>query len=174
MDWFIIDKDYVQYLKNFDVRVGDVDYGKRLKLYIGILLKVNNVNYYVPVSSPKPKHDKMSNQVDFYKIVDFNTGKLYAVINLNNMIPVPDSCVTKLLYNKIEEYREFKSDREKQNYVFLLQKEKAIIDALENNGILSKMASKLYDKCQRNPNSKLASRCCDFKMLEEKALDWKL
>ncbi len=52
--------------------------------YIGIVLIVNGMNYFAPLSSFKTKHKKMKNGLDFIKIGD------YAVINLNNMFPVPD------------------------------------------------------------------------------------
>ena len=42
------------------------------------------MNYFTPLSSYKPKHDKMKNCLDFLKIGN------YAVININNMFPVPE------------------------------------------------------------------------------------
>ena len=53
--------------------------------YIGIILHINNVDYFAPLSSFKPKHKTMDEMLDFIKI------KNYAVINLNNMFPVPQS-----------------------------------------------------------------------------------
>ena len=52
-----------------------------LRPFVGVLLEINKCKYFAPLSSPKPKHIKMKNQVDFYKI---DSGKLGA-INLNNM-----------------------------------------------------------------------------------------
>ena len=51
--------------------------------YIGIVLVVNGMNYFAPLSSFKTKHEKMKNGLDFIKIGD------YAVININNMFPLP-------------------------------------------------------------------------------------
>lgn len=50
MNWYVVDKEYINYLKQFDSRVGYVEYGERLKLHIGILLTVGEFNYYVPIS----------------------------------------------------------------------------------------------------------------------------
>lgn len=166
MDWYVVDKDYITYLTQFDSRVGYVEYGERLKLHIGTLLSVGDFHYYVPISSPKPKHQKMSNSLDFHKLQDETTGYLYAVLNINNMIPVPDNCITQLKYDKIENFRIFYSEKEKTDYIYLLQKEKAIIDKIENT--LQNKAKKLYQKCNDAPNSSLAARCCNFTMLEEK------
>lgn len=167
MDWYIVNKDYIRYLIRFDSRVGYVEYGEKLKLHVGILLTVNSYNYYVPISSAKPKHHRMSNSLDFQKLQDANTGYLYAVLNLNNMIPVPNSCITQLKYNQIERFRSFSNEKEKNDYIYLLQKEKAILDSIQST--LQRKAEKLYVKCLHIPNSSLASRCCNFKLLEEKS-----
>ena len=60
MDWYVVDKKYINYLTQFDSRVGYVEYGERLKLHVGILLTIGDFHYYVPISSAKPKHQKMS------------------------------------------------------------------------------------------------------------------
>ena len=170
MNWYVIDKDYITYLLQFDSRVGYVEYGDRLKLHVGVVLTVGEFLYYVPVSSPKEKHRIMSNSLDFYKLQDPVTGYLYAVLNLNNMIPVPDNCLTQLKYNQIDCFRSFKSDKEKTDYIYLLQKEKFLIDNIQNT--LQNKAMKLYQKCIAKPDSSLAARCCNFKMLEEKCLSY--
>lgn len=124
----------------------------------------------VPISSAKPKHQKMSNSLDFHKLQDESTRYLYAVLNINNMIPVPDNCLTQLKYNQIDCFRSFKSDKEKTDYIYLLQKEKFLIDNIQNT--LQNKAMKLYQKCIAKPDSSLAARCCNFKMLEEKCLSY--
>ena len=40
MDWYVVDKKYINYLTQFDSRVGYVEYGERLKLHVGILLTI--------------------------------------------------------------------------------------------------------------------------------------
>ena len=166
LDWYVVDKKYIHYLTQFDSRIGYVEYGKRLKLHGGILLTIGDFHYYVPISSAKPKHQKMSNSLDFHKLLDESTGYLYAVLNINNMLPVPDNCLTQLKYNQVESFRSFSNEKEKTDYVYLLQKEKALIDNVQDT--LQNKAMKLYQKCIAKPDSSLAARCCDFKMLEEK------
>lgn len=166
MDWYVVDKKYINYLMQFDSRVGYVEYGDRLKLHVGVLLTIGDFRYYVPISSAKPKHEKMSNSLDFQKLQEESNGCLYAVLNINNMIPVPDNCVTQLKYNLVENFRSFNSEKEKTDYIYLLQKEKKLIDKLQD--IIQSKALKLYQKCITKPESSLALRCCDFKLLEEK------
>lgn len=53
-----------------------------------IVFQINDLKYFAPLSSFKEKHKKMSDSIDFIKI------KNYAVINLNNMFPVPEGKYT--------------------------------------------------------------------------------
>lgn len=93
MDWYVVNRKYINHLTQFDSRVGYVESGERLKLHVGILLTIGTFHYYVPVSSAKPKHKKMSNNLDFHKLQDESSGYLYTVLNINNMIPVPITCI---------------------------------------------------------------------------------
>lgn len=172
MDWYVIDKRYINYLRIYDKQVSYVEYGERLKLHIGIVLSVHEFHYYVPVSSAKPKHHHMSNSLDFHKLIDDKTGDTYAVININNMVPVPDFCIIQLKYDKITEFRHFTTEKEKTDYIYLLQKEKAIIDKIAS--VLQSKAQKLYQKYLSNSQSSLASRCCNFPLLEEKCMEYKM
>ncbi len=53
LKWYIVDKDYVNYLRKYDNKVENIDYTDKLKPYIGILVTINEINYYVPISSAK-------------------------------------------------------------------------------------------------------------------------
>lgn len=59
------------------------------------------------------------------------------------MIPVPLSARIRLNYREIERYATFSSEKEKEQYIFLLKKEMNIIIA--NADILSNKAKKVYD-----------------------------
>ena len=118
--------------------------------YIGIILRVNEMNYFAPLSSFKEKHRKMKEGLDFIKIKD------YAVINLNNMFPVPD---TEYTYVEIAKERNFQ-------YRTLLQAEYRFIKSIQDN--IRKNAAVLYThKIQNGNATALAKRCNDFLLLEE-------
>ena len=89
---YYIDERYIDYLRDFDKIV---PYNKDSKRpYIGVVYTYNNIDYFAPLSSPKPKHIKMNGkQFDIYKIED---GKL-GIININNMIPSPKKCLKEVL-----------------------------------------------------------------------------
>lgn len=79
-----VNTDYCDYLRKFDSKVAYNKKEKELRPFIGILFEIEGCEYFAPLSSPKPKHKKMKNTIDFLKIKE---GELGAV-NFNNMIPV--------------------------------------------------------------------------------------
>lgn len=169
LKWYVINKEYVNYLKCFDDKVENIDYNLNIKPYIGILLSLNKFNYYVPISSVKEKHYKMKDKIDFVKLIHKN--KILGVLNLNNMIPVLEKDITYLRYEEIGQYRTFKNEKEKELYIALLSLELSImnkkIEKIKGN------AYKLYYEKVNNPMSKVSMRCCDFKVLEEKCKIWR-
>ena len=119
--------------------------------YIGIILVVNDMKYFAPLSSYKPKHDKMKNGLDFIKIGN------YAVVNINNMFPVPDGEYTYVNIAKVKD----------QQYKKLLMTEYRIIKKLQDK--IRKNALELYKhKKEKGMTTTLAKRCNDFLLLEEK------
>ena len=85
---------YVKFLSNYQKHIFSQSDGKQNRKYIGVVFEIKSFKYFAPLSSFKDKHKKMKEGVDFIKLKD------YAVINLNNMIPVPDSQVIMFDINK--------------------------------------------------------------------------
>ena len=91
-----IDKYYCNYLRQYDRRVS-YNYGdKENRPYVGILFVINNLEYFAPLSSPKSKHLKMRNTIDFFKL----DGGVLGAINFNNMIPVTNNNYTLIDFSK--------------------------------------------------------------------------
>ena len=112
-------------------------------------MTVNGLDYFAPLSSFKEKHKKMKNNIDFLKVGN------YAVINLNNMFPVPKS---QCIYVDI-------SKESDPSYKALLSAEYRIITSLTER--ILKNAKSLYEYKMKNGNSTpLAKRCNDFKLLD--------
>ena len=165
----VIDKDYVEYLKLFDNKVQNIDYKDKLKPYIGIILNVNNFKYYVPITSAKAKYIKQNNNLDIVYIKD-NNQKLLGVLNLNNMIPVNDNEITLLNFTKLRKYRKFDNLNEEYKYISFLSMEIVYIRLLSK--VITHKAQKLYAEKTNNPHSKISQRTNDFKLLEEKCLEY--
>lgn len=60
-----IDTEYCNYLRQFDDKVPYNYDKKELRPFVGVLFKVNNIKYFAPLSSPKFKHLKLKNKLDF-------------------------------------------------------------------------------------------------------------
>lgn len=83
MRLYRIKQEYIDYLRTEEPKV--LENKNERRPYIGIILFINNITYYVPLSSPKNKYKTMKNTKDFHKIA----GGVYGAINFNKMIPVP-------------------------------------------------------------------------------------
>lgn len=156
-----VNSKYCDYLREFDKRVVYNMNSKELRPFVGILFKIKNCEYFAPLSSPKLKHQKMKNTIDFLKI---DNGKLGAV-NFNNMIPVK----SKNYENINLEMSNLKLG-EKQYKKLLLNQ----LSWLNSNYIQVKNKSlKLYELYISNKLSdNIKNRCCDFKLLELKCSEY--
>ena len=109
------------------------------------------MKYFAPLSSFKAKHEGMKNGLDFIKIGN------YAVININNMFPVPEREYTYVDIPKVKN----------QQYRKLLMTEYRIIRKLQDK--IKNNAAEVYKHKIKNGNATaLAKRCNDFMVLEEK------
>lgn len=149
-----IDVDYVEALHRLDSRV-EYHHGEHDKPYVGIILKINNIDYFVPLSSPKRKHDRMNENPTFMKIKQ-NNGRLLAVLNLNNMIPVPKDHYSIINFEELSD----------QNYKNLLDEEYQIIK--QRKSMILRNARLVHRFVVDEPEShaRMLRYCCDFSILE--------
>ena len=172
LKFYTIDTEYMKYLRDIDNRVADtsIENKKEKRKFIGILLKIDNKNYLAPLSSKKEKFLKMKNSIDFIKI---NSG-LEGAINLNNMIPVYNQFISEY---KVEEELDVKYKKLVQNQLSWcneeINKKKILESALELYKLIEKLHENNLDKLNESKKLRdLKERCCNFKLLEEKALDY--
>ncbi|MCM1047843.1 MAG: type III toxin-antitoxin system ToxN/AbiQ family toxin [Clostridiales bacterium] len=146
---------YIKYLSKYQEHLFLHEGGSFGRKYIGTVLEIKGLSYFVPLSSFKLKHKKMKESVDFIKIKD------YAVININNMIPVPKEQLIELDIN----------DEKDSHYKFLLQAESREINRQKNR--IRKNAEIVYNHKKRNRNlTALAKRTNDFELLERKCREY--
>ena len=125
---------------------------KSSRPFVGILLTIHGMSYYAPLSSPKPKHRNMSNQVDLLKI----NGGEYGVINLNNMIPIHNNSISLINLGTLST-----DSQEDVQYKELLRNQLSWCNANKDR-ILNK-AQKLYEMIENgNARQNLIERCCKF------------
>ncbi len=158
-----INSEYCNYLRQFDEKVSYNSGNKELRPFIGILFTIENLEYFAPLSSPKSKHLKMKNTIDFIKI---DGGKLGAV-NFNNMIPL---CKNNYQMIKLDKKNLSKNEIKYQELL------KDQLDWLNKNYVQIKHKSyNLYFMYTNNRLSKnIKNRCCNFKLLERKCEEYKL
>ena len=129
---------------------------KNERKYIGVVLQINGFDYFAPLSSFKDKHKLMKEGLDFIKIKD------YAVINLNNMFPVP---------LREAKYVDIRSERD-PHYRALLLAEYRYIKSIQEK--IWKNAQNVYKiKIKDGEGSSLAKRCNDFLLLENACAEYK-
>lgn len=166
LNLYLIDMKYIRNLAKADDNVMSVSpqIEKETRPFVGILVICDSHEYCVPLSSPKPKHTSMKNDVDFMKIMEGE--KIIGVLNFNNMIPVDANCVTLLNLKTTE-----KENAQTKQYKKLATKQ---LDWCQHNQeAIIKKANKLYKMMQSDKVSGvLRKRCCNFSKLEMVLEKW--
>lgn len=156
-----LNSKYCDYLRQFDKKVPYNYDKKELRPFIGVLFEVNDFKYFAPLSSPKTKHKTMKTTLDFLKIANGTLG----AINFNNMLPVTDKNIIKLDLDKEC------TTKAEEKYIKMLKEQ--IFWLRRNEYKIYCKSKKLYDKYLNGTlNEKIAKRCCDFKLLEEKCIEY--
>lgn len=154
-----IDIDYIKYLYSFDNRIqynpDREDSYTAKRPYLGIVLKIDEHNYFVPLEHPRITHKEMKNNIFIFKI---HKGK-YGILGFNNMIPV-----------KEEQLIEFDINKETPKYRQILISQYHFCNK-HYNEIITK-AKETYVKSINNKFMKKI--CCNFKLLEEKCIRYKI
>ncbi|MGL5902321.1 MAG: type III toxin-antitoxin system ToxN/AbiQ family toxin [Cetobacterium sp.] len=157
---YVVDSKFLKYLKEHENKIMDNFDLKNKRPYLGIVLTINNFDYLVPLTSPKLKHLKMKNQMDFLKI----DNGLYGAINFNNMFPV----ISDVFFEKNINLEEDPSYKE------LLKNQLQWCNELNNKASILKKAEKVYLEISlKKEKSFLWSRCCNFTLLEELSKEYK-
>lgn len=154
-----VDDEYIDYLQKFDKNVlsTKADNRNQTRKYIGILLHNKNCMYFAPLSSYKPDvYDSMYESKSLKKIG--NMG----VLRINNMIPVFDKVIHKVDFSEVldEKYRN------------LLLSEYRILKPREREIRTDSRIVYYYRTNNQNSGKKLYKICCDFKLLENKMIEY--
>lgn len=112
-----VNMKYIRNLHRIDDNIPSVSpqNDKQSIPFLGIILLVNNSKFCIPLSSNSEEKNKklasMRDNITLRKIYD-KSGKLLAVLNLNNMIPIRDEYISeidlKIHTNDIPELRRWK------------------------------------------------------------------
>jgi len=157
MDFYTVDENYISYLQNYEkkyrdgiTRVPNVKYENRCKFSFGAVLTINDISYYVAVSSFKAKQE-----ANILIQVPEDKEKIKGSLRFNFMIPIPQNCLKRLVIRDIED----------EKYRLLVNKEYRF--CMRNQERIEKKARKIYEMVTTNRKEKLTENSCDFKLLEK-------
>jgi protein AbiQ len=156
--FYIVENNYIEHLRSVD---GHVYQNKAGRPYVGVLFEVNGCKFLAPLTSPKPKHDDIPDKSPLiYKMHELGneTNKL-GLVQINNMIPVPDSEMELLDMSKLD-----------AKYKVLLDLQQQFLR--KNSVEFQKKAKKLYAIVKGGKAVGLIKRCCDFQALEKAMEDY--
>ena len=154
LDFYYVDKSYIDYLKSIDSKVPDVDYETHHKFVCGIVLDIFGISYYAPIS-----HSTQKFRTSMLILDDKNVP--IASIRFSFMFPAPDNVLSKLDFKKIGSTDPYYERILQKEYFFCKSNESAIMEK----------ALEVY-KIGTNLEHKLFNRCCDFRKLEGFSLLW--
>ena len=177
LDFYIVQNSYITYLQKAEsikrgfTRVPNMDYGKnhKPKFICGIVLEINavaltvivllsleinDVSYFVPVSSYKFK------KPDNFLICDKN-GNTISSLRFNYMFPVP---------LKIIKQRRIDIEPDLKYRALLAQELKYCKD---NQDTIRNLAKRTHKRVMLAKSPTLVKNSCDFSLLEQKCQEYK-
>lgn len=152
--FYDVDEYYVQFLKTIDRQVPNIRYDSNNKFVCGVVLTVNGIKYYAPISHKK---DKQQTNLQI-----FDNGIPIATIRFSFMFPAYDEVLVVKNFNDVA--------KRDSKYAALLQAE--YVYCRSHIKDIKTKASAVYNiGC--NKNHRLNYACCDFRLLEEHYLEFK-
>lgn len=174
MQLYNISDNYINYLREKFPRVysNKEDARVHTRKYLGAVIEVGVHKYYIPLSSPKEKHDYIvengkkivrKDSLIVMRIVSGNgdNKELKGTLQIGTMIPVPEEALA--LYDVDNEPDQAYKDLVQEEIVYIRKHEKEII----------RNAKILYIKRKSGEANRVVQNCLDFPALEVECDKWK-
>jgi protein AbiQ len=162
LQFYHVDTAYIDYLDKFQKHIWENEEKGRKRPYVGLIMEISGFKYFAPMTSPKPKHFSMPEDLDLKKI--FYKGELTGVINLNNLIPVKDEHIQMIdmvhLKNVDPKYSDLLN-----NQILIVRKRHD--EFIKDANLIYKIKTRNYKGYVG-----LKKRCYDFKKLESKCSEY--
>ncbi len=177
--FYTVDFEYLKYLYSVDSEVYfSDDYQDATKPFLGIILTVNKLEYFIPLTSVKNKHKKWKNVASehllIYEIVNSSKNlekaiykdvdnvkqekkHILSVVDIKKMVPVSEGLYSKIDFASLD-----------KSYLTLINKE--LIFCKINKSRILNNANKIYNKQMKS--GKVHKYYCDFKKLEQAMNDY--
>ena len=173
MQLYSISDEYINYLKEKFPRVYSNKEDSRIhtRKYLGAVIDIETHKYYIPLSSPKDKHDYImmdgkkrirENSIIVMRITSGSgeDKELRGTLQIGTMIPVPDDAIT--LYDVDGETDLNYKNLINEEIIYIRKHEKTII----------KNAKLLYRKRKAGVKNRVIQNCLDFQALEIECDNW--
>lgn len=161
LKFYDVNIDYVNFLKRKEkevrgfTKIPDIEYENNNKFLCGVVMKVNGINYFAPVSSNKQKF------ATSIMITD-KKGEIKSSIRLSFMFPIPKSLVTLKDFSKLSE----------SDYSLVIKEAKF---CKKNSEKIEALAKKIYSKYNKYSEFEekteyqhnFLKNCGDFKLYEK-------
>ena len=161
LNFYTVDFEYVKFLKEAEQeyrgfsRVPNVEYGeqRKPKFLCGIVLQINGVDYYVPVTSYKQqKSDNF--------LIEADNGRVTSSLRFNYMFPIPKGLVAE---------RRIIDEPDKAYRALLAQELRYCITNQEK---IHALAARTYKRVNLGFNKGLVTNSCAFQFLEQKCKEY--
>lgn len=155
MDFYRIDEKYNNYLQEYEknirgiTKVPNIRYKDRNKFAFGAVLEINDIKYYVSISSFNRKQE-----ANILIRIPGDRKEIKGSLRFNYMVPVPEQCIKRLVIKDIKD----------KKYRELLNKEYRF--CIDNAERIQKKADKIYKMVTENRKQVLTDNSCAFKILE--------
>ena len=111
--FYTINKEYINFLRKYESHVSyNKDEKKHSRPYLGIVLKIENFEYFAPLYSFKKQYKKYKNNPSFFFVYGRKRNPL-AIIKFSSMIPIPqnnNNNVVNLLEYELQESIKYKEE----------------------------------------------------------------
>ena len=174
MQLYSVSDEYISYLRKKFPRVYSNKENMRIhtRKYLGAVIEIETHKYYIPLSSPKDKHDyimidgKKTIRKDTLIVMRIVSGtgdnkELKGTLQIGTMIPVPESAIE--LYDVKNESDQAYKDLVNEEIIYIRKHEKIII----------RNAKVLYSKRKSGEENRVVQNCLDFMALEKECDKWK-
>lgn len=160
LDFFDIDIDYIEYLRNYEtaqrgfspVPFLNYEANRKQKFFCGAVFKTALFDYFVPVSSRITPHDNT-----FYLYASHPHRRI-ASLRFDYMLPAPSACVTRRIIMS-ESQPEYRRLMQKELY-WCRKNQNAIV------AIAERTRARVISQEQKRQQS------CDFTLLERACMEY--
>ena len=173
MQLYSISDEYISFLRKKFPRVYSNKENMRVhtRKYLGVVIEIGTYKYYIPLSSPKEKHDYTiesgkkiirKDSLIVMRIVSGSKDKeeLKGTLQIGTMIPAPDDVLE--LYNVSEEADQAYKELVNDEIIYIRKHKQEII----------KKAKVLYSKRKSGEENRVVQNCLDFIALESECDKW--